>query len=176
MDINDYEVMTSASAKLLGNIAQNDGWSGSPFEWIRGVPSATKGRVGKALITEWARAVGLFIEGAPDGKGDRWINGHLVQIKMSTLWDAGFYKFQQIRDQDYAYCLCLGISPFEVHAWLLPKNLIKEHVIGRMGQHTGSGASETSWLEVRPGAVHEWMRPYGDTLESVRSTLERIQK
>lgn len=176
MDIDDYEVMTSASAKLLGSIALNDAWSGSPFEWIRGVPSATKGRVGKALITEWARTVGLFIEGAPDGKGDRWINGHLVQIKMSTLWDAGFYKFQQIRDQDYAYCLCLGISPFEVHAWLLPKNTIKEHVIGRMGQHTGSGASETSWLEVRPEAVHDWMRPYGSTLNSVRSALERIQK
>lgn len=176
MTVNDYELMASASQKLFGEVARSDAWSGSPFEWIRAVPSATKGRVGKVLVTEWARSVGLFVAGAPDGKGDRWINGHLVQIKMSTLWDAGFYKFQQIRDQDYAYCLCLGISPFQIHAWLLPKNVIKEHVIGHMGQHTGSGASETSWLEVRPGVVHEWMSGYGDTLESVRLTLEKIQR
>lgn len=176
MTVNDYELMASASQKLFGEVARSDTWSGSPFEWIRAVPSATKGRVGKVLVTEWARSVGLFVAGAPDGKGDRWINGHLVQIKMSTLWDAGFYKFQQIRDQDYAYCLCLGISPFQIHAWLLPKNVIKEHVIGQMGQHTGSGASETSWLEVRPGVAHEWMSGYGDTLESVRLTLEKIQR
>ncbi|MGN8132574.1 hypothetical protein [Paenarthrobacter sp. 22069] len=176
MTVNDYELMASASQKLFGEVARSDAWSGSPFEWIRAVPSATKGRVGKVLVTEWARSVGLFVAGAPEGKGDRWINGHLVQIKMSTLWDAGFYKFQQIRDQDYAYCLCLGISPFQIHAWLLPKNVIKEHVIGHMGQHTGAGASETAWLEVRPGVVHQWMSGYGDTLESVRLTLENIQR
>jgi hypothetical protein len=43
------------------------------------------------------------------------INGHRVEIKFSTLWQEGIYNFQQIRDQNYEYAVCLGISPFEAH-------------------------------------------------------------
>ena len=31
------------------------------------------------------------------------------------------YKFQQLRDQNYEFAICLGISPFSAHCWVLPK-------------------------------------------------------
>ncbi|MDA8399734.1 MAG: hypothetical protein M0008_06755 [Actinomycetota bacterium] len=55
-----------------------------------------------------------------------------MEIKVSTLWQSGVYKFQQIRDQEYDYLLYLGVPPFDAHAWLLPKSVLFEHVIAHM--------------------------------------------
>ena len=90
---------------------------------------------------------------------------------MSTLWESGVYKFQQIRDQEYDFCLCIGLSPFESSAWLLPKEVLMEFVIGHMGQHTGVRGSDTAWLSFPAHAPLDWMEPYGDTLFAVYELL-----
>ncbi|MFE7844583.1 hypothetical protein ACFUTX_05225 [Microbacterium sp. NPDC057407] len=135
------------------------------------MPSRTKGAVGELLVQEWAVAKGLDVRRSPSSNADRIINGHRVEIKMSTLWSNGGFKFQQIRDQDYDLCLCLALSPYEVNAWLLPKEVLLEYVIGHMGQHTGASGSDTAWLGFPANSPYSWMRPYGDRLGDVEQLL-----
>ncbi|GAA1997323.1 hypothetical protein [Microbacterium pumilum] len=165
--------MAASAASLALNYvaADDDPWLGSPFEWILRVPSRTKGAIGELLVQEWAIARGLDVRRSPSSNADRIINGHRIEVKMSTLWRSGGFKFQQIRDQDYDHCLCLGISPFEVNAWLLPKDLLLEYVIGHMGQHTGASGSDTAWLGFQADDPYPWMAPYGDRLSTVAQLL-----
>ena len=81
------------------------------------------------------------------------------------------YKFQQIRDQNYDYLFALGISPFDAHAWVIPKTVLKEYVIGHMGQHTGADATDTAWLSVKVGAELAWLRELGGTLAAASDVL-----
>ena len=165
---------------LAGDLCQSyrdrdDGsWVGSPFAWILSMPSRTRGAIGEQLVSRWCSEIGLDVEPSPDSEADRLISGRRVEIKFSTPWQHGKYAFQQIRDQNYEYLFALGLSPSAVHAWLIPKSLLLEHVIGKMGQHSGASASETSWLRIRPGDEPDWLSPCGGRLSAVRDLLVRL--
>lgn len=169
---------------LLGKIAteielevvlDDSAWAGSPFEWLKKIPSSrTRGKAGEMLVERWCQAMGLTVERSPDSECDRVIEGHRIEIKMSTLWATGDYRFSQIREQDYSHCLCLGISPFAAHGWLLPKAVLRRHVIGHMGQHTGGDAAETSWLGFDAASPLPWMRRYGGSLDELMTRLARL--
>lgn len=170
----DVQILAALATSLAPDYAPpaNDPWQDSPFGWILRVPSRTKGAVGEALVAGWAAAKGFDVTKSPNSDADRVINGQRVEIKLSSLWKSGIFKFQQIRNQQYDYCLCIGISPFDTHAWLLPKAVLLEHVIGHMGQHTGATGSDTSWLSVKPDKPYEWMEPYGARLSDVADLLK----
>jgi hypothetical protein len=70
--------------------------------------------------------------------------------------------------------ICLGVSPFDAHAWVMTKAVLRETVIGLhgMGQHGGGTAAETYWISVVPSAVPEWMQPHGGSL---RLAVERLR-
>jgi hypothetical protein len=173
--ISDPEVQ--ALAGIAGTIQADyakpadDPWAGSPFEWILGLPSRTKGAVGEMLVAGWCAAKGFDVIRSPNSQADRIIEGHRIEIKFSTLWKTGVYKFQQIRDQDYDYCFCLGVSPFDAHAWLLSKATLYEHVIGHMGQHTGAAGTDTAWLSVEAAAPLDWLAASGGRLADVHRLL-----
>ena len=178
--ITDTDVLIIASlatalAPDYSSTADNP-WIGSPFEWILKVPSRTKGAIGESLMAGWAAAKGFDVQRSRNSSADRIVHGHRIEIKMSTLWKTGVFKFQQIRDQDYDYCLCVGFSPFDVQAWLLPKKLLDEFVIGHMGQHTGATGTDTSWLSFQAASAYDWMSPYGDRLSTVEQLLNKIGK
>ena len=172
-DDPDFTILAGSAADLAPRyiIGEDDPWVGSPFEWILRVPSRTKGAIGELLIEHWAINKGLDVHRSPSSEADRVIGGHRIEIKMSTLWKSGGFKFQQIRDQQYDYCLCLGLSPFEVQAWLLPKPLLHQYVIRHTGQHTGAGGAETAWLSFQANAPYDWMAPFGDRLGDVARLL-----
>lgn len=149
-------------------------WQGSPFEWALRLPSASKGKLGKRLVYQWCAVKGLSIDSSPDSQADMLINGHRVEIKFSTLWEAGIYKFQQVRDQNYEYAVCLGISPFDAHCWVVSKQILRKHVIGHMGQHTGSAGQETAWFAVKPSSPPEWLSSCGGTLEQAYKVLKSL--
>ena len=69
------------------------------------LPTGSKGSLGKRLVKQWCALKELAVDRSPDSDADMLINGHRVEIKFSTLWEAGIYKFQKIRDQNYEYCL-----------------------------------------------------------------------
>lgn len=170
----DVQILAALSTTLAPDYAPalDDPWLGSPFEWILRVPSRTKGAIGEALVAGWAAAKGFDVTRSPNSDADRVINGQRVEIKLSSLWKSGGFKFQQIRDQQYDYCFCIGISPFDAHAWLLPKAVLLEHVIGHMGQHTGAAGRDTSWLGFQRDQPYEWMAPYGARLSDVARLLD----
>lgn len=119
----------------------------------------------------WCAAKGFDVVRSPNSDADRIVDGNRIEIKLSTLWANGGYKFQQIRDQEYDYAFCLGLSPFDAHAWLLPKSVLREYVIGHMGQHTGATGSDTAWLGFKASQAFSWMSPYGGRLRDVERLL-----
>ena len=178
--IRDTEVASLAKVSL--KIQEDykaplvDPWEGSPFNWIRARSSRTVGAIGEKLVAGWSSGNGFEVHRTGDSDADRIIHGHRVEIKFSTLWKSGVYKFQQIRNQNYDYCLCLGVSPFEAHAWLIPKTVLLQHVIGKMGQHTGAAGADTAWLSFMVGEEYEWMKPHGGSLSEVKDILKKVGK
>jgi hypothetical protein len=153
---------------------ENNEWEGSPFAWIKTRPSRTIGAIGEKLVAGWLAARGFNVVRSPDSDADRIIEGKRVEIKFSTLWENGGYKFQQLRDQKYDLALCLGVSPFMAHCWVIPKADIMrlwrvEHLI--QSQHGGQDGADTAWIPVRPDAVPEWMGRYGGDLAEAITQL-----
>jgi hypothetical protein len=181
MNITDPEVQMLASiASVLRDDYIREGaadpWAGSPFAWIRTLPSRQVGKIGEQLVSGWSAAKGLDVTASPDSEADRIIAGHRVEIKFSTLWASGVYKFQQLRDQNYEYAICLGISPFDAHCWIIPKALLHLHVIGHTPQHTGRGGTDTFWLSFPAIKPPLWLQPTGGTLSAAFSELQRVAR
>jgi len=179
MNTADSEVQLLASiATVLRNDYIREGatdpWAGSPFAWIRTLPSRQVGKIGEQLVSGWAAAKGLDVTASPDSEADRIIGSHRMEIKFSTLWASGVYKFQQLRDQNYEYAICLGISPFDAHCWVVPKNLLYLHVIGHTPQHKGRSGTDTFWLSFAAIKPPFWLQSTGGTLASAFAELQRI--
>ena len=102
------------------------------------------------------------------------IQGYRIEVEFSTQWESGVYKFQQIRDQDYAFLICLGLSPTNAHCWIIPKEVLYDHVIDHKPQHRGKEGKDTYWLTVVPDRPDDWLEPYGGTLAYASQVLMRL--
>lgn len=176
---SDFDLLAAAANFIKKDFIdekEDKEWIGSPFIWIKILPSGSKGRLGKRLVFQWCALKGLSVDHSPDSEADMLINGHRVEVKFSTLWKSGIYKFQQIRDQSYEYAACLGISPFDAHCWVISKAILKKYVIGHMGQHTGAGGKETSWFAVEPEHPPEWLAGCGGTLDEAFTVLKSLRR
>lgn len=177
--ITDPEVLILAgiSASLEGDYTETENiWEGSPFGWIKTRPSRQVGAIGEKLVAGWLAARGFNVTRSPDSDADRVIEDKRMEIKFSTLWKNDGYKFQQLRDQNYDFALCIGASPFDAHCWVIPKSAILHHwrVTGDLkSQHGGSGGSDTAWLPVIPGAAPAWLQQYGG---SMREALQLVSE
>ena len=152
------------------NPEQDRLWKDSPFDWIRRLPSRRKGKVGEQLVAGWCAAKGLDVTTSGDSDTDRIIAGKRVEIKMSTLWENGIYKFQQLRDQDYEYVICLGISPFDAHRWVIPKAVVWARA---SSQHGGSQGIDTRWLSFEAASPAAWLADYGGRLAQVWQIMKQ---
>lgn len=132
-------MLASIAATLEADYLESDdrAWEASPFGWIKRRPSRQVGKIGEQLVAGWCAAKGLDVTRSASSESDRVIGGRRVEIKFSTLWRSGVYKFQQIREQDYDLAVCLGVSPWDAHCWAINKRTLRRHVIGHMPQHTG---------------------------------------
>jgi hypothetical protein len=153
--------------------ASLEGWSGSPFAWILTLPSRARGAAGEKIVDAWLTGNGFDVRRAKHSGCDRIVNGINIEIKFSTLWKSGGYKFQQMRDQDYESVFCLGISPTNVHAWLIPKAIAWSRAIP---QHGGSVGTDTKWLGFQADNPPSWMSQYGGSLQGVLSVLEATKR
>ena len=172
---SDFNLLATAANYIKGDLeADYAAWTGSPFEWVLKLPQGSKGKLGKHLVLQWCALKGLSVDRCLDSEADMQVNGHRVEIKFSTLWKVGIYKFQQIRDQNYEYSICLGVSPYEAHCWVVSKAILRQYVIGHMGQHTGSGGQETAWFPVNQHNPPEWLAPCGGTLEQAFVVLRSL--
>ncbi len=152
-----------------------DPWEGSPFAWIKYCASSRKrGAIGEKLVAAWCAAKEFDVAKSPESQADRIIEGHRIEIKLSTSWESGLYRFQQIRDQHYEFLFALGLSPFDAHAWIIPKSHLLQYPKGVTGQHTGASGVDTAWLGVTIGDVHDWMASYGGSLSQARDYLASL--
>ena len=100
-----------------------------------------------------------------------------AEIKFSTLWASGSYKFQQLRDQDYAFAICLGVSPFNARCWIIEKpEIMRRWALkeGIQSQHGGTDGSDTAWLTVDPSDVPFWLIERGGTLRKAVEVLAQL--
>jgi hypothetical protein len=176
-----FEQITDPETRVLAGLAESlredyeneevDPWAKSPFGWIKKRPSRQVGAIGEKLVAGWCATKDFDVIRSTNSDADRIIEGHRIEIKFSTLWANGGYKFQQVRDQQYDYLFGIGVSPFESHAWIVPKHVLHEHVIGVTGQHTGSAGTDTAWIGFKASDPPDWIRPYGGTLSEARDVL-----
>ena len=152
---------------------QLEGWKDSPFRWILALPSRTRGAVGEKIVAEWLKSNGCTISRSLHSGCDRIINGINMEIKFSTRWKSGGYTFQQLRDQDYEYVFCLGLSPNDAHAWLIPKAIAWQHATP---QHGGKEGKDTKWLSFPADSPPAWLAPYGGSLAAVLDLVPRLGK
>ena len=171
----DYDLMVASVEELNADHPGARDWEDSPFSWLLPLAPSTRGAVGRRLVETWSTNLGVF-DGRIRSNNQTYLilKGKRVQVKLSTRWVNGQYRFQQIRDQPYDYLFCLGLSPSDVHAWLIPKDEAMLHLAGTSGQHTGAGATETLWLNVDPTLPQGWLSEYGDQLSDVRLALRSL--
>lgn len=148
-------------------------WIESPFAWIKTRPSRQVGKIGEQLVAGFCAAKGLNVLRSSDSDADRIIEDRRVEIKLSTLWRNGSYVFQQIRDQRYDTLLCLGLSPFDAHAWVIDKRDIP---FGRLAhQHGGVRGTDTWWLQIDPKRPPTWLKNHPGTLASIEVFQEKTR-
>lgn len=155
---------------------ESDPWADSPFAWIRTLPSRQRGKIGEQLVSGWCAAKGLDVTASGDSEADRVIAGWRVEVKFSTVWASGVFKFQQIRDQNYDYAICLGLSPFDAQSWLISKEALRCYVIGHTPQHAGARGTDTFWLSFPASAPPAWLADCGGTLAKTYELLRAIRK
>ena len=173
----DFDFFVGIANHVRGEFERpNAAWQDSPFEWVLKLPSATRGTLGKRLVAAWAAAKDLSTGPSPDSEADILINGHRIEIKFSTLWKTDMYAFQQIRDQNYEHMVCLGISPFAAHCWVVSKAVLYANVIGHQPQHRGAAGTDTFWFRVHPDNPPVWLAPCGGTLEQAIEILKRLKR
>lgn len=174
----DVRILASCAATLQADYtAEEKEWAGSPFAWIKTRPSRQIGVIGEKLVSGWLATKGFDVVRSPDSQADRLINGKRAEIKFSTRWKAGFFKFQQLRDQNYQFAVCLGVSPFDAFCWVIPKATILQQWGSGNGlepQHGGQAGKDTAWLSVTPGRVPSWLDACGGRLSEAAKCIETI--
>ena len=176
-DDPEFLLLAEIATSLKGRYSNEKAvWAKSPFEWMKPIPASSQiGKIAEQLVAGCCEAKGLSVARCPDRQADLVIADSRVEVKYSSLWMAGVYKFQQIRDQDYNHCFCLGVSPFRANAWYIPKSeLMKpldESKEGLRAQHGGRQGLDTRWLSVDADSPPEWLASFGGTLSQVHELI-----
>lgn len=174
----DVRLLAGLAATLEADYGDNLlVWEGSPFAWIKSRPSRQVGAIGERLVAGWLAARDYTVGPSGDNESDRIVNDKRVEIKFSTLWAGGHYKFQQIRNQRYDLLICLGISPFDAHSWVFTKEFLLEgwgNLQGFTPQHGGQAGVDTAWIQVDPESPQPWLAEHGGTLRDALNEFSRL--
>lgn len=159
-----------AAREDLSAAAGDDPWSNSPYKWLRDLQSRTRGKAGEQIISGWLKSEGFTVGKASSSNSDRSVELTQVEIKLSTQWDSGEFRFQQIRNQDYKFIILLGVLPHEVKVWILPKKVALRY---STPQHTGKNGAETRWLAFDAENPPKWLSRYGGDVSRAVSAVRR---
>lgn len=115
------------------------------------LPSRSKGAVVEGLVR-------ACINGLPS-KNSEWdvtLGDERIEVKSSTVWKSGSFRFQQIRPgHDFSSILLIGLAPDGYYAWYMPKQVILQHTVS---QH--AGGHDTEWLAVDVLNIPDWLSQF----------------
>ena len=170
---NDYTVLASIITQLTCENDRKDQIN-SPFDSISLLRPSTKGAISKKLLSEFLTRKGCTIQPSDNRGYDRMVNQYKCAIKFSTLWNDGKYVFQQIKDTNWDYILCLGLSPHKAHFWYARRDIFTFLA----GQHTGSKAQDTKWISIMPDGINPYQNYLfgGELSEGIRLFMNELQK
>ncbi len=176
----ETQILLGIAETLKGEYVGNDDeseWKDSPFLWVKDISAPRrKGALGERLVAGWCAAKGMNVCRSPDSEADRVIENQRVEIKFSLKWENGSYTFQQIRDQNYDHLVCLGISPFMAHCWVISKQAVLQEWGDPGGyitsQHTGGSGTDTAWFTVNPQAPPPNLNVCGGSLAAAFSIIQ----
>lgn len=161
-----FKTLVKITDSLIAKYPATKEWDDSSFNWMRGLPPASKGAIGRDIGSGLLFAYG-FTPGA--NRYELRVNGQGVLVRVATKWKENTVKFQNIRDIQFDHVLCIALYPKKAYAWLIPKEEIWVKGAVRTGrselkpQHKGADA----WLTVDPIGVPAWLEPYGGTIEDM---------
>ncbi len=167
-----FKTLETLSHDIAGHypdaIQEDQAWVGSPFNWMRALPPGRKGAIGRKLASGLLRKDGFLTS---KKRNLIQVNGASISVKTSFMWGAGVIKFQNIRNSDFDFLLCLGIYPNASFGWVIPKmeiwdNGVLQERTGIRGQHGGIGADD-AWIGIDPDHVPDWVMPYGGTTDAM---------
>ena len=146
---------------------------GTDLSFVRSLSSSSFGAHGRRELLIFLSKHGFQVgKKAGEGHYHAMINDKKVVIKISTIWKGGkSYVFQQIKDGDWDYLLCFGISSTEDNLWIMSR----EDIYTIPGQHTGMGAKETKWIHISPEEIKpDYLKggTLGEGLEAIHDALD----
>jgi hypothetical protein len=170
MSLKTLEKITN---DLIPKYPSSTEWDNSPFNWIRALPPASKGAIGRDIGSGLLFAYG-FTPGAY--KYELRVNGQGVLVRVAMKWKGNIVKFQNIRDITFDHVLCIAIYPKGAYAWLIPRgeiwrdNAVRTDHPEITRQHKGADA----WMSIDPKNPPAWMKPYGGTIEEMIKVAKRV--
>lgn len=161
-----FKALEKITNSLIGSYPATQEWNDSPFNWIRGLPPASKGVVGRFTGSRLLQDYGFTVTAY---RFELRVNAQSILSRMATKWEGDIVKFQNVRDIKFDHVLCLALYPKSAYAWLIPKSEIwlngkvRADRLGVRSQHKGADA----WIDVNPKSAHPWLKPYGGTIDDM---------
>ena len=163
--------------------AQRKNWIDSDFALVKEILNPKiRGEAMVALALKLIGKSGYSMDSDSKHKKTQTakINNKLIQIKTSSLWQGGFYKFQQIRPTDnFDLLFCFGVSPRDAHCWIIERSLIitdcsllMEDLEGLKYQHANEKV--TGWLQIAHLKNIGWLNPSDGKLDKALEVLNSV--
>jgi hypothetical protein len=152
-------------------------WNESHCGWIRAKASGAKGKIAVQIASRVMQAAGYKPHA---DEGGIKVNDRFLIVRSSFMWGKNCWKFQQIRDTNFHYLLCLGFHPRDdAYIWLIPSHRIyvdgvlqKNPGLGR--QHGGKQGREDAWLHIESmNPLGGWTGEYGSHIADVAGIFEK---
>ncbi len=167
-----FTTLVQITNGLMAKYPASTAWNTSKFNWIRGLPPASKGAIGRDIGAGLLQSYGF----TPSSyRYELRVNGQAVLVRVAMKWEGNVVKFQNIRDTNFQHVLCIALYPAGAYAWLIPKKEIWQNGTVRLGQkgitpqHKGADA----WISIDPNDVPSWLAQYGGTIDQMVSVANK---
>lgn len=99
-----------------------------------------------------------------------------LEIKTSSKWETGNFKFQQIREsQDWEYICFVFVLPRATYIKWATRADLKNAGVFENGQHTGKNGKDTCWIDVKSSHDIPEYPEYFKELSELYEYLEKNQ-
>ena len=88
----------------------------------------------------------------------------VLKTKISLMWDAGTFAFEQIEDGGYDFLAMLGLRPHDAFLWVCTKGTALANAVDQHGR-------PSKWVVFPTLAPPSWLTGHGGSIVTAASTL-----